>query len=150
MNSIEILNEKKKLIKEKVNLEIEMKKNDEKIKQLQEECNHELVLQFCDHEPHKIGTIYECVCPFCGKKEDIHAFYELDKSSFNNSKVIDLSKYSISSVLNNFASIFSLVTDNYDDFVSDSYDYSLFDENLEIDEEDKKIRKYIKNNKVDE
>ena len=150
MNSKDVLKEKNKLLKEKIKLELEIKKNHEKINELQSECNHEAILKFCDHKPHKIGVIYECVCPFCGKEEDIYPSYELDKSSFSNSKVIDLSKYSISSILNNFTNIVSLVTDNYESIVNNEYDYDLLNDNLEIDNSIKKIKSYKKNIKVDE
>ena len=127
--SLDIYNEKQKLIKERIKLKSELEANENKIKTLQENCNHKLILKFCDHKPHKIGIIYECICPFCGKREDIYPSHELENSSFNNSKVIDLSKHHLFSIMSLIPSICDYVVDNFNE-LDDDYLNEYVDENV--------------------
>ena len=77
------LEEKQSLLSSELNLVTK------RLFHLQEKCPHTIVFKFNDHLPHDLN-IDLCYCPACGRKDNIYDGYEIDETSFKNSKVIDL------------------------------------------------------------
>lgn len=99
MNNREILESRKKIEKE-INA-LNLKRDLLKIKkqQLQKSCPHQLVFKFNDNARHKVGPIDICFCPICLKIENVYAYHLIDKTSFKNSKIVEISVQELSGVL---------------------------------------------------
>ncbi len=93
MKSSEISTKKDSIIERRKELTAQLDGVKAELTQLQTECPHELVLVFDDHCPHMIGPTHRCKCPACGKREDIYPTHEYEKSSFKDSKRINLTDY---------------------------------------------------------
>ena len=92
---------KNELEEKKLRLNSQLESVNHEINRLQEQCPHSIVFKFDDNEEiEKIGKIYLCYCPSCGKKENIYISHKLERTSFKNSRIIDLSE---------------LIIDNYND-----------------------------------
>ena len=90
---------------------------------LQTQCIHDLVLEFDDHKPHKIGRIIKCYCPACGRiSENIYYGHEVDKSIFKNSKLIDLTKLPMNIFSDSFSFVLEYIFNNYDKYYSNDID----------------------------
>ena len=113
-NQIEFYNARNEINKERKELKKQLQATENNLANLQTECSHKIVLAFDDYMPHKIGRIIECFCPACGKREDIYPSHEIEKSSFKNSKLIDLTKLSISTFNEYFFNIMEHIFSNYE------------------------------------
>ena len=111
---IGIYNKRMQINKERKELKKQLQATEDRLVNLQNQCSHKLVLVFDDHMPHKIGRIIECFCPACGKREDIYPTHEFEKSSFKNSKLIDLTKFPMSTFNEHFFSIIEHIFSDYD------------------------------------
>ena len=60
---------------------------------LQLACTHDVCIKLWDHQSHKIGYIYYLFCPICGKVQKLLPFTEVEKTTFVNSKIIDLTEF---------------------------------------------------------
>ena len=116
---IDIYNERKQINKERKELKKQLQVTEDNLTNLQAECSHKIVLAFDDHMPHKIGRIIECFCPACGKRDDIYPSHEIEKSPFRNSKLIDLTKFPMSTFNEYLFSIIEHVFSNYENYYSD-------------------------------
>ena len=85
-----IYNERSQLETEKFDLLESLQQVDDSLLQLQNECDHKVVLEFSSHIPHKATNTIECLCTSCGKKENLWHNHDIQKSSFKNSRIIDL------------------------------------------------------------
>lgn len=119
INQIDLYNKRKKYIKEKRELESQLKSNKEGLIDLQNQCNHEIVLSFCDHKSRMVGNITKCLCPACFKYEEIYECHEKEKTSFKDSKIIDFTEYPINFVRANLSTILECICDNIDYFYGD-------------------------------
>ena len=120
MNSKDVINNIKNVNKELEALYIKKNSLLKQIVKLKNECSHDLVVMLCDHKEHKVGVIYDCICPACGKRVDVYPTHELENSVFKNSRVVNLTHLSIydyNSVLNN-------IVENYDYYYENSIDDS--------------------------
>lgn len=151
-SQIDIYNERKTIHRKRKELVKQIQIVDNELVNLQTECSHKLVLAFEDHKPHKIGRIIDCICPSCGKEEKIFPSHEIEKSSFKDSKLIDLTKYPIYVFKDYYLMILEHIFKNYDLFYSDDISEKEISESIldivEIDEKkdnQSKIKKYIIN-----
>ena len=155
-NQIGIYNERMQISNEKKKLKKQLQATEDRLVNLQNKCSHKLVLAFDDHMPHKIGKIIECFCPACGKREDIYPSHEIEKSSFKNSKLIDLTKFPMSTFNEHFFPILEHIFSNYDFCYGDDVSENEIAESIfslvEMDkkvETQPKVKKLIPNERKD-
>ena len=117
---------------ERKSIEERLEQIDVNEKNLQADCNHEFVLKFDTHKEHKVGKIYPCICPACGKKIDVmpNDIRGIEITDFKDSKVIDLTdiidyEIMLSSILNE---VYENQMYYYDDMIS-------------LDEKSKRLKK---------
>ncbi len=156
-SQIEIYNARKEINKERKELKKQLQAAEDRLVNIQNQCSHKFVLAFDDHMPHKIGRIIECFCPACGKREDIYPSHEIEKSSFKNSKLIDLTKFPISTFNEYFFTIMEHIFSNYENCYSDDVSEKEIAESiLSLVEAEKKvegqpkIKKLIPNERKDD
>ena len=156
-SQIENYNAIKEIIKEKKELKKQLQAADDRLVNIQNQCSHKLVLAFDDHMPHKIGRIIQCFCPACGKREDIYPSHEIEKSSFKNSKLIDLTKLPVSTIKRYLFTIMEHIFSNYENCYSDDVSEKEIAESiLSLVEAEKKvegqpkIKKLIPNKRKDD
>ena len=89
------------------------KKLDKHARELQSQCNHDIVLKIPDHKPHKIGEMYTFCCPACYRRERIHALNRFEQSPFRSSKIIDLSNLRMLDVYT-FQIMMGIIHQNYE------------------------------------
>ena len=82
--------------------------------ELHNNCSHDLILVFDDHNTHKVGRVLKCFCVACGKEENIYFGHEFKDSIFINSKKIDLTSIPMHNFDNHIALITRYIFDNYD------------------------------------
>lgn len=144
-NSMEIYRERLQMIIERRMLNKKLKKNKEDLLSLQKECSHDLVLVFDDHKPHKIGVIYRCFCPVCGKSKNIYGIREFDKSEFKDSKIMNLTSLSIDDFNNKFSESYEHILN----YIFSHYNY-YYNENHSEDEMSRTLLSFIKQKNTDE
>lgn len=137
-NSMEIYQERLQLILERRMLNNKLKKNEDDLLSLKKTCPHDLVLVFDDHMPHKVGTIYRCLCPVCGKKKNIYSSRDFKKCEFKDSKFINLTSLS----MDNFNETYDLILS----YIFGHHHYC-FDENHSEIEIEKSIKQYLNQEK---
>ena len=127
---IEVYRFKKKIILERNELKKKLEEMDYYFACLQSECSHSLVLAFEDHKPHKIGRIIHCFCPACGKKESIYPSHELEKSSFKDSRIVDLTKVPASTFYESYPTILDYIFEHYDRYYTNEISESEIAEDI--------------------
>ncbi|MBQ8892399.1 MAG: hypothetical protein IJ068_06030 [Bacilli bacterium] len=96
---------------------------------LQNMCNHSLVLKFTDKKPHKVGPIYTCACPICDKTIKLYGDKKIEESEFKNSRLIDLTNFNIGGSLK-YDSIVNFIMENYDDFYKSDLNINLLSDSI--------------------
>ena len=129
-SQLQVYGERLQIRAERKELNKKLETNANNLSNLQEECTHELVLAFDDHKLHKIGPIYNCFCPACGKIISIYQNHEIEKTDFKDSKIIDLTHLPISAFEGYFSSILEYIFNNYDYCYSDDASKEEITENL--------------------
>ena len=113
-NEREIYKERLEIEKKRIKLMSQLQTLKKNLENLQNECDHHLVLAYNDNTRHTIGPIYRYCCPTCGKRLDTYIGYKIEKSAFRNSKVIDLTSLPLDDFYNNFDWIINFIFTNYD------------------------------------
>ena len=131
---------KKELEEKKALLSLELNLVTKRLIYLQEKCPHTIVFKFNDHLPHDLN-IDLCYCPACSQKENIYDGYEIDETSFKNSKVIDLTDLHIREYIDIYEVVQNEVFSHYE------YYYNINRPSETLSETMEKIIK-VKANKV--
>ena len=113
--------EKKELETQAESIKSQIELLDLQIKQLQDECQHNIILMLDDHLPHKIGRIVINICPACAKEEHTYRGNERKDTCFKNSTIIDLTKYHIEDFKMNIPKICEYIYENSDIFYSNQF-----------------------------
>lgn len=114
MKEQNIYQERLKINNKKKELEKQLKETENELSNLQNKCPHSIVLAFDDYRPHKIGRIYQFLCPACGKRENIYPTHELEKSTFKDSRIMDFTMFPITFFNDHFSSIMEYIFNNFD------------------------------------
>ena len=134
---IEIYDEYKKNIEKRKKLIAQMMLCEQNLSNLQNECSHEIGIMFSDHIPHRVGKIIDCFCPACSKIESIYCGNKLEKTSFKNSKLIDLSECLTINIIDRYA---------IRDYIFENYDF--YYNNTSNEEMEKAIINMMENSKI--